>query len=216
MAHRNLLRIAIAVALVAAVVVVSVLVDGAGVPSRKGAPPPSHDDEPEVVAPSVPRGSEEHTRFVVECLTERGFHVEGESQQGVGVISAEVSDAQAEVYSEAWIACNEEAQESLGVRPPTTPSVEQLGLWYDAFILTNQCLIEHGYPTVEPPSKDVFIDRYVSSGSTWHPYDAVPEANLHTVPGEASTPAAARGREIRETCTADLGVLIPRILGDRE
>lgn len=185
-------------------------------PSRRGAPPPSPDGKLEVVAPSVPRGSQEHTEFLVECLTDKGFHVEGESQQGVGVITADVSDAQAEAYSDAWIACDEEAQESLGLRPLTVPSVEELGLWYDAFLLTNQCLIEHGYPTVAPPSKDLFIDRYMSSGSTWHPYDAVPEANLHAAPGDAMTPAAARGREIRETCTADLGVLIPQVLDNRE
>ncbi len=98
---------------------------------------------------------------------------------------------------------------------PQPATDEQLRLWYRAFMLTYECLLEHGYPVNPPPSEEEYVE---SKGTSWHPYDAIPYAGLVAAPGVEPDPETAAeieaARTLEQTCPQDLSVLIPELRDD--
>lgn len=153
--------------------------------------------------------SEDHLLFLAECLEDKGFVAE------VNLRDRSVAAGppeQSEAASQAIADCMQEATDQGVVAGPPEISEENLRVWYAAYQITQRCLIEHGYPVVEPPSVDSYVEE---QGRNWHPYDAVPEASMY---GEQNAPdpdgELRRGREIREACTADTTRLIPILEGE--
>lgn len=112
----------------------------------------------------VPYGSEEHVLYLISCIESAGFSVAAD-QDGHGFEAA--PGAQVDRFRQVQEACEQHAIDSGLVAPPTPPSEEQLALQYRALLTTYQCLIEHDYPTSEPPSEQAYVD---SNGRDWHPY----------------------------------------------
>jgi hypothetical protein len=125
----------------------------------------------------VPHGSPEHLEFLANCIESAGFSVEIVD----GGLSAEVQPAQAAHYDDAQSQCEQAAISSGLVAEIDDPTDEELAAWYQAHQLTQQCLIEKGYPTVDPPSEDSYIE---AGGRNWHPYDAI----VNTTDVEADCP----------------------------
>ena len=153
-------------------------------------------------------------QFMVTCLTDAGFEAQAYQDGDVNVIKAAVPPAQQEQYVEAREACRLRAIDLGLIRPIGAPTEADLTQRYRAYTeIVQPCLVAHGYPTVEPPSLDSFID---AEGKNWHPYDAIPYATLIApLPDEPLNPRlaaelAAR-RELRETCPADLTTLLPQL-----
>lgn len=114
----------------------------------------------------VPHGSPEHLQFLASCLESAGFRVDVID----GAITANPPPEQAAYYDDAQSQCEQAAITSGLVTEIDEPSDEELAAWYEAHMLTHQCLVEKGYPTAPPPSEDSYIE---AGGRNWHPYDAI-------------------------------------------
>lgn len=121
----------------------------------------------------VPWGSPEHLQFMVTCLQSAGFAV---SIDDGGVSAAPGSD-QVSFYRDALKACEQAGVDSGLVMERRPYGPEEWSVIYDAFQITSQCLIEHGYPTPDPPSRDVYIE----SGGRWHPFDLLSPTAIDAV-----------------------------------
>lgn len=142
----------------------------------------------------VPPGSIEHLEWIAACVESAGFEVEIIAEDGA--IEAKPG-AQTTAFREAMAACEEASYEIGLVARPEPPDEKTLAAWYDAFMLTYQCMEEHGYPVSPPPSRDLYVE---SGGSIWHPYQ---ELAPTLVP------------EVEKVCPQDLIVLFQQ-LADQE
>ena len=140
----------------------------------------------------VPHGSPEHLQFLASCLESAGFRVDVVD----GAISAHRPAEQAAYYDDAQSQCEQAAISSGLVSGIDEPSDEELAAWYEARLLTHQCLVEKGYPTAPPPSEDSYIE---AEGRNWHPYDAI----MNTI-------------AVEEACPQDLVVLFERLAAGSE
>lgn len=111
----------------------------------------------------VPPGSVEHLEYMATCIESAGFDVEIEAG-GIGVRPG----AQESSYRDAFAQCEAAAVDSGLVSAQEPPDDRALAAWYDAFMLTYNCMVEHGYLASAPPSKDSYVE---SDGRNWHPYD---------------------------------------------
>ena len=60
----------------------------------------------------------------------------------------------------------------------------------------HECLLEHGYPETEPPSRDAFVD-----GTDWNVYGATPEGGIAVYLNDDNlTPDQELQEEIQRTC----------------
>jgi len=76
--------------------------------------------------------------------------------------------------------CEQAAIDRGLVEEQKAPDGEALAAFYDAYMLTYDCLVEHDYPVPDRPSKEA----YVESGHTrWHPYDALADWQVLSVEG---------------------------------
>lgn len=118
----------------------------------------------------VPWGSPEHLQFMLTCLQSAGFNVTIDDRG----ISAAPGPDQVSFYRDALKACEQEGVDSGLVMERKPYGPKEWSVIYDALHITSQCLIEHGYPTPGPPSKDAYIE----SGGRWHPYDLLAPAAI--------------------------------------
>lgn len=114
-------------------------------------------------AAMVPYGSVEHLGYMTTCLESAGFDVEIED----GGITVRPG-AQESFYRDALAQCEEAAANSGLVAPLEPPDETELAAWYDAYMLTYDCMVREGYPVSAPPSKDSYVE---SGGQNWHPYE---------------------------------------------
>ncbi len=166
--------------------------------------------DPQAIDPDLRSwSSEDHLLFLAECLQDHGFIAEIDLRdRSIAVGPPEQSEA----ASRAMEDCMQAAIDQGVVVGPPEISDENLRVWYAAYQITQSCLIEHGYPVVDPPSLDSYVE---ARGTNWHPYDAVPEASMYGEPDLSDTDGELhRGAEIRETCTADVTRLLPNLEGE--
>lgn len=110
-------------------------------------------------------GSADVNQKMEACLESKGFSVTVGPDGGMDIRSPDPkATPRAGIES-----CQEELQEQ-GVLPDSNapPSRADLEGRYKVLLGVNSCMKQHNYPTVEPPSLDVFIE----GGGLWHPYDA--------------------------------------------
>lgn len=117
---------------------------------------------------AVLNGSPEHLNYLVSCVESGGFAVELDLL--AGSIKANPGYDQMERFRKVLGTCEEAAFESGLVARYSEQTPEELELWYEAFLIAQECLEERGYPTSDPPSLDVYVE---SGGAAWHPYDAL-------------------------------------------
>jgi hypothetical protein len=117
----------------------------------------------------VPYGSPEHLQYLADCVESAGFDVRLEEQSAV---------------------------DSGLVKELAPPEDEHLAAWWEAFMMTHECLVEAGYPVSVPPSQDAYVE---SDGQNWHPYEMLPPA---VIP------------EVEQICPQDLLVLFEMLAAD--
>ncbi len=126
-----------------------------GSPSQR--PPPTLSED-EAIA----------TRKMAECLENAGFLVTVSPDGRVDIESPDPKVTPREV-----IATCQEDLEAQGIvpDPDIPPSRTELEERYDFMVGINECMKEHGFPTEQPPS----IDVYMEGGGLWHPYFEISE-----------------------------------------
>lgn len=143
----------------------------------------------------LPRfGSVEHMEFVGVCMGEAGFEFSvRELGDGMRVISA--SGGQEAREGEALSECMMAPVEAGRVAPaPTDISVEELEELFEYWIdVVVPCLVEAGYPTNPPPSREAFVEAHLAGEESWHPMNALPEWNTYVIPEGADV-----SRDVRE------------------
>jgi hypothetical protein len=140
----------------------------------------------------VPHGSPEHLQFLKSCIESAGFKVDIAD----GGLMAAPPPEQAAHYDEAQSQCEQAAMSSGLVAEYDEATDEELAAWYEALLLTHQCLADHGYPAAPPPSLDSYIE---AQGRNWHPYDAIMDTTA-----------------VEAVCPQDLVVLFERLASSPE
>jgi hypothetical protein len=138
----------------------------------------------------VPPGSPEHVAYLVRCIESSGFDVEATDDGITGNLGAQETEFRA-----VMAACEQAAVDVGLVKAVEAPDARALGAQYDAFQLTYECMLEHGYPVGDPPSKDAYVE---AGGQNWHPYD---------VAGQSPTTMD----QIETDCPADLVMLFEKL-----
>lgn len=143
----------------------------------------------------------EQAEALAECTARQGVHVTVDPS-GDGV-TWRAPTGQEEVYNDVVNQCAEEVAKRFGI-DTGDPTPTDLARWYDAYVTTYHCMIDHGYPSDPPPSKDAYVD---SGGTIWHPYNAIFAGDDPQLrPGEPFSSEAFR--ELENTCPQDLTYLL--------
>lgn len=121
----------------------------------------------------VPWGSIEFLTWMQGCIESAGFDV---TIDGGGLTVA--FGNQEEAYREVQATCEQAAVDRGLVEERTPPDDEALAAFYDAYMLTYDCLVEHDYPVPDRPSKETYIE---SGHTRWHPYDALADWQVISV-----------------------------------
>lgn len=103
------------------------------------------------------------SRLVVECVRDHGFPVRlvppGDGWSFMDVPPGQ--NALASRYADACVA-------GLNIPPYQEASLEQRELFYEYYLVLRECLIAEGFGVSEPPSKDYFVENYLTD--PWSPY----------------------------------------------
>lgn len=146
----------------------------------------------------------EQSEAIAECAALQGVDV-AVDPSGDGVTWRAPEGQEATVNS-VVDACATEVAQRFGV-VSGEPSREDLEHWYEAYLLTYECMTELGYPSEPPPSIDAYVD---SEGMAWHPYSAVMTNSQGEIrPGEPFSENAFRTLE--SLCPQDLTYLLTQI-----
>jgi len=97
---------------------------------------------------------------LVQCMRDAGWDVT--PSWGGGIDSAEMDASQ----QSAWDAAFHECAESSGWRKANTYgewTPEQVEQLYAQEVASHQCMVEHGWSSDEPPSKQTFIDTFATA-----------------------------------------------------
>lgn len=108
---------------------------------------------------------EERTQLQVNCLADKGYAA---TISETYLISIDVPEENREGADIALVDCATEILE----RYPA-PTLDP-GETFDYFVLLAECLRIEGYDISDPPSRDAWIDGYLSSSSVWVPYSQLP------------------------------------------
>lgn len=102
------------------------------------------------------------------CLTSAGYPATFELDEGLLQWERPPGrEADSEAAAEA---CERELVDSGRLEEgASSPDEQRLREWYDAYILINDCLAQHGYPNEATPSWDAFVD----GAGMWHPWQPV-------------------------------------------
>lgn len=136
---------------------------------------------PEPSGPLV-EGSVDQLNWLVSCIEANGQVVEVISVDppGFSFISSGVEPVLEH--------CNQVADANGWFTPsPFDGSETGNRLLYGFWIRIHECLADHGYPTVQPPSEDAFVDQ---GPELWNPY-----AGMTGLPLVVRDPATASGAE---------------------
>ena len=157
--------------------------------------------------PPPPAGTIEWFEWGQWCMAKFGFEVQiiGGNDQDPTFYAENIT--QPEQHNAVQNACLWSAVDAGHfVAPPS--SEEEVRRLYGAYVKVQQCLIEHGLPTVPAPSEETFVDSWFrGTGEIWHPYVG---GSLSVSPdAEGDLPSEVSDQlELQETCPADWGSIL--------
>ncbi len=175
-------------------------------PTATAALPPGADPVLGIVPPEPTdypfiEGSYRYAEWNAQCAAAAGFEwkvVAGATPHLSYVGTA--TPRRAEVTNR----CREIAHERGWVIPnPFDGSAEANAILYDIYVDIHDCMVEHGYPTTEPPSKEAFT---AEGESLWTPWEEMWGSVLYVDPesdwGPAGTmpPGDRLQYQAQETC----------------
>lgn len=137
---------------------------------RDGSARPEPADPSSLPASPVAQSAAEErsTQRMTKCLVEAGFLVTVATD---GRLEIE-SPAPGVSPREAVRTCQEKLiTEGVLPDPNMPPSRADLEDRYNSMLGIHECMQQHGFPTEEPPSLDVYIE----GGGVWHPYFVGPK-----------------------------------------
>lgn len=110
---------------------------------------------------------------VAACMTDLGVPMRlSTTGDGIEPVSHEGRDAQADASASAYSVCSEQAGGYPEMPPP--PTAEELGRLYELNLDVLACLEDNGFPSTDPPSREVYVQTYLASYSggsaPWSPY----------------------------------------------
>lgn len=149
-----------------------------------------------------------------ECMREAGFDPgePGNHWRGGGRFLPALPEGQEVARSAAMERCRKQVSEQVQFPDYNEDVYSEM---YDLYQWTQNCLIENGLATVEPPTKD----RWVEDAQTtlvWHPYDAIDGAFEILAPGADHSPQAiarvAEVARIAEICPAAHHAIVARMI----
>lgn len=138
-------------------------------------------------------GTLEFNEWLVTCAAEHGEML----TLRVGTISGAVPGTPrgSEVLEECW-----ELAVSAGWAIPIPSDEDGQRLLYRLWVDVHECLSEAGYPTVEPPTEDAWIDAPVTGASRWNPYLALGGAPIFVMHDDPPSGGDALNIRAQEEC----------------
>lgn len=154
-------------------------------------------------------GSVEHLTYIAECLEYEGFAV----TLSTDPLFIQLKGPYTAAYEDTSDRCYQMPIQEGWVVPSPFGGEGDFGLMYDLWLGTQACLIEHGYPTVEPPSREAFVD---SGGTAWHPYAAFPTpGRLIVVEPQSANVEEREQLAAQELCPSYLPTLLQALARDK-
>lgn len=99
----------------------------------------------------------------------------------------EVTERCAEIlYERGWV-----------IQNPFDGSAEANAILHDIYVDIYDCMVEHAYPTTEPPSKEAFIEE---GESLWTPWEKMYNSVFYADPEGPMLPGDRLQYEAQETC----------------
>ena len=154
-----------------------------------GVVPPEPTDYPFV------KYSYRWVEYIAECAEAAGFvyqiidtaapHL---SYAGPDYVRASNASDRCEAiaHREGWVIPN-----------PFDGSAEANALLYDVYVDIHDCMVEHGYPTTDPPSRDAFVEE---GEALWTPWEEMFNSVFYVDPDEQMSPSGRLQYEAQETC----------------
>ncbi len=116
----------------------------------------------------------EVTRLQVACLNDHGFPVTL-IPPGDGISFASIPPEQSQAADATLEAC----RTGMNLPAPRPPDADELEKIYEWMLVVASCLETEGFTIPEPPTLEVFTDRYLFDG--WNPYEFVDPSNEMSV-----------------------------------
>ena len=162
--------------------------------------------------PPPPAGGLEFFEWGKWCMGQLGFAVEVLNEPGQDPTLFAANITQPRQHDGAQRACLHIVVDR-GLFVPLPSTEDEIRRLYRAYLIVQECLRDHGYPTVDPPSEDVFVDTWFNGDprDRWHPYAATPfGGSLSVVPGaEGNAPPEVSAQlRMQTACPADLGTIL--------
>lgn len=161
-------------------------------------------------------GTSEHLEYLVACLEYAGIAATvGENPPHLSFSSPTGDPTSGATYEKVLDFCRSETERRGWALPsPFEGPDRNLELMYELWLGTHECLQAHGYPTVDPPSLDVFLD---SGGKAWNPYQGFPSPGLLiAVDPTDLSPADKEHLEAQELCPGHLPSLLQELEATNE
>lgn len=116
--------------------------------------------------PPTPTSDVGFVDAMATCLEDAGWQVERSSNGET--FEVQPPDDQVSAYEADYEAClKETGQEQVGERLDS----DGAGAYFDALLSVKDCLTDAGYMVADPPSRQSFVDDYLSGQSGgWTPY----------------------------------------------
>ncbi|WP_062464343.1 hypothetical protein [Demequina soli] len=111
---------------------------------------------------------------IYSCMVDRGLPITIEN----GGYSYDNTVLDQGTIDATFDTCESELMSSgeIGADPLDDPAY--LSAVFDDLLVQAECLVSHGYPVDEPPSREAWID---SKGAVWSPFDAVADGTVETL-----------------------------------
>lgn len=127
----------------------------------------------------------EYYSQVASCMTDLGVPMRlMATGDGIEPVNHQGGDAQADASLAAYSACAVEAGGHPEMPPP--PTAEEIGRLYELNLEVLECLDGNGFPSTEPPSREVYVQSYLASYSggnaPWSPYVEPTQRMLEVCP----------------------------------
>jgi len=153
----------------------------AGVDAVLGIVPPEPNEVPFV------QDSWDHLRYFKRCMDAAGYAVELIPGGNPAAASDHPSTPRSNEVSER---CLRTLPQERGWVVPTPFDGSEAGnrLLYEIQMEIHSCLVEHGYPTVDPPTEQAFIEE---GATLWHPFDAMIGSELTVHPDADPGPSGS-------------------------
>lgn len=108
-----------------------------------------------------------HWNDIATCMQEKGYDAWVDISNSLTIRTKGSSEAALRQQKKDEKSCAERFPSVFDNLKMTRANYEE---HYDYLVSVNACIEAHGYQTIPPPSKELWVDQAVAGAPEWHPY----------------------------------------------